>query len=71
MIYMPLLFNLFVQLTKTYLTPKYKQLDLVLLRSSLYELDKRPLIVLNTEFDDCRFNRYVSNSFSSIVDNNR
>lgn len=52
-------------------TPKYKQLDLVLLLSSLDELDKRFLIVLNTEFDDCKFNRYFSNSFNSIVDNNR
>ena len=52
-------------------TPKYKQLDLVLLRSSLDELDKRFLIVLNTEFDDCKFNRYLSNSFNSIVDKNR
>ncbi|MDD5974898.1 MAG: hypothetical protein PUC14_04110 [Bacteroidales bacterium] len=52
-------------------TPKYKQLDLVLLRSSLDELDKRPLIDLDTVYDDCRFNRYFSNSFNSIVDNNR
>ena len=37
---------------------------------TLYVVE-RPLMVLNTEFDDCRFNRYFSNSLNSIINNNR